>query len=81
MSGSPRAKPIPERLRVEAVGAPSKSRELYEEAASRIEALEFQVNALLSHCQIDECTECSQIVCSEGDPLHFHHDGCPACTE
>lgn len=38
------------------------------------------VDRLLNHCQICECSECSEIVCPHGDPLHLHHDGCPSCS-
>lgn len=27
-----------------------------------------------------ECSTCGAFVCPYGEPLHFHHDGCPACT-
>lgn len=38
-------------------------------------------DALLNHCIKDngECMTCSTIVCPHKEPLHFHHDGCPAC--
>jgi len=36
-------------------------------------------DALLAHCPDSECTICSKIVCPHGEPLHFHHDGCPSC--
>jgi hypothetical protein len=36
-------------------------------------------NALLIQCTNDECILCGAIVCPHGEPLHFHHDGCPAC--
>lgn len=41
------------------------------------------VDALLNHCDKDggECHVCSQIVCPHKDPLHFHHDGCPSCSQ
>lgn len=26
-----------------------------------------------------ECTECGARDCLFGEPLHYHHDGCPAC--
>ncbi len=26
-----------------------------------------------------ECLECGARDCPEGEPLHYHHDGCPAC--
>ena len=25
------------------------------------------------------CNDCASKVCEFGEPLHFHHDGCPAC--
>lgn len=28
-----------------------------------------------------ECPVCSVIICPHKDPMHFHHDGCPACAE
>mgnify|MGYP000131395158 CR=1 FL=1 len=38
---------------------------------------------LLSSCKgagSGECSTCGAFVCPYGEPLHFHHDGCPACT-
>lgn len=32
-------------------------------------------------CYSDECTQCGAIVCPHGEPLHFHHDGCPVCED
>ena len=26
-----------------------------------------------------ECMQCAQRECPHGEPLHWHHDGCPAC--
>jgi len=26
-----------------------------------------------------ECILCGEEDCPHGDPLHYHHDGCPAC--
>ena len=26
-----------------------------------------------------ECMACAQKECPHGEPLHWHHDGCPAC--
>lgn len=34
---------------------------------------------LLRECQECECIVCGAIVCPHHEPLHFHHDGCPAC--
>lgn len=35
---------------------------------------------MLAECKMDECALCGSIVCPHGEPLHFHHDGCPACS-
>jgi len=38
---------------------------------------------LLNHCDKEqgECSVCGRIVCPFKDPLHFHHDGCPSCSD
>ncbi len=28
-----------------------------------------------------ECSICSVLDCPQAEPLHYHHDGCPACTQ
>jgi hypothetical protein len=33
----------------------------------------------VSECWEEECTACGLVRCPKGEPLHFHHDGCPAC--
>ncbi len=33
----------------------------------------------LDRCQDPECFWCGMILCPEAEPLHLHHDGCPAC--
>lgn len=38
-----------------------------------------EVDALLAQCPDGECYVCGGIVCPYSEPLHFHHDGCPAC--
>jgi len=42
-----------------------------------------QCDALLNHCDKDngECGECGRIICPHKDPMHFHHDGCPSCSD
>lgn len=30
-------------------------------------------------CPVDECMICGVRECPYNEPLHFHHDGCPAC--
>ena len=37
------------------------------------------VVGLLDHCPYAECQECAELICPHREPLHFHHDGCPAC--
>lgn len=37
-------------------------------------------DALLNECTDPECLVCGLIVCPYQEPLHFHHDGCPACA-
>ena len=37
------------------------------------------VGLALSECADPECLECGQIMCPHGEPMHYHHDGCPAC--
>ena len=32
-------------------------------------------------CFDEECIACGFVRCPEGEPLHFHHDGCPAEAE
>ena len=27
------------------------------------------------------CDACAKVFCPHGEPLHFHHDGCPACAD
>ncbi len=34
----------------------------------------------LDSCDDGECMVCGVLHCPEGEPLHFHHDGCPACS-
>lgn len=40
-----------------------------------------KLDALLAHCDDGECMTCGTIICPHGEPLHFHHDGCPACYQ
>lgn len=37
-------------------------------------------DADLAKCKDAECIVCGSIVCPHAEPLHFHHDGCPACS-
>lgn len=42
---------------------------------------EAEADAALKRCPDGECMKCAMLVCPHGEPLHFHHDGCPACAE
>ena len=33
----------------------------------------------IDNCDATECMICSIAQCPHSEPLHFHHDGCPAC--
>jgi hypothetical protein len=37
-------------------------------------------DTLLNECVDPECIVCGKICCPHSEPLHFHHDGCPACA-
>lgn len=32
----------------------------------------------IEDCPDQECLDCGARACPLGEPLHFHHDGCPA---
>ncbi len=55
-------------------------RDLYVRGLSGDEAARAQVDPLLNTCAgIEFCEQCAVIFCPYGEPLHFHHDGCPCC--
>lgn len=35
---------------------------------------------ILNECENMECDLCARLCCDHGDPMHFHHDGCPSCA-
>jgi hypothetical protein len=61
-------------------------------AAASLDA-EAKLHALRGHCRdcrrvnpddvhtpaIAECIRCGELDCPHNEPLHYHHDGCPAC--
>ena len=57
------------------------------DARSEIKRLGTMADKLLAHLDDGthqsggECTVCSTICCPDSDLLHFHHDGCPSCSE
>jgi hypothetical protein len=38
---------------------------------------------ILNECTAEggECSMCSRLCCPFSDPFHFHHDGCPSCSQ
>jgi hypothetical protein len=51
------------------------------ELCAEVRRLRESVDKLLAHCPDPECFTCGEAVCPHGEPLHFHHDGCPSCCE
>lgn len=51
------------------------------ELERRVAEKETMVDGLLQHCADPECMTCGRIICPYSEPMHFHHDGCPACAE
>ena len=51
----------------------------YLRALKRQGADHYALDDALAACPDAECLECGRIICPEGEPMHFHHDGCPAC--
>jgi len=67
---------------VKGKGLPVRIAELQAKLAAAEHGLEEanrKVDHLLQHCKDYECSVCSEIACKHHEPLHFHHDGCPAC--
>lgn len=54
---------------------------LREGKTEETEALGKQLDDFLNGPHDPEyCDECGNIFCPWGEPLHFHHDGCPCCA-
>lgn len=51
-------------------------RDVLDSAAIQGAELDAFINA---RCDDWECLTCGQMLCPYGEPLHQHHDGCPAC--
>ena len=49
----------------------------------KIDIPDFEKEALThiktTDCEDNECIICGYRDCPEHEPLHYHHDGCPAC--
>jgi hypothetical protein len=39
-----------------------------------------ELDAAIQECDDHECLTCGALFCPYGEPLHFHHDGCPCCS-
>ena len=45
------------------------------------EAMDRATDEVFQTCPGGECCDqCASIFCPHGEPLHFHHDGCPCCS-
>ena len=55
--------------------------DMIDDQDAEIRDLHRKIDALLAHCPDGECYECGAIICPHKEPLHFHHDGCPACCQ
>lgn len=42
--------------------------------------MEYATEQLFEQCGSETCDQCASIFCPYGEPLHFHHDGCPCCS-
>lgn len=42
---------------------------------------EKEIDSVLALCPDAECGLCGEVICPYHEPLHFHHDGCPACAD
>lgn len=53
----------------------------HSDGATFIEAIRADIpgHPRLQDCIDDECMICGVRDCPVSDPLHYHHDGCPAC--
>lgn len=44
------------------------------------EEADTEADTMLNKCtNIEYCEQCAYVCCYFMEPLHFHHDGCPAC--
>lgn len=44
-----------------------------------IHKINLYLHNYFAACDDDECLMCGEFMCPYGEPLHLHHDGCPAC--
>lgn len=58
----------------------SRSTLAYEHGLSWYDS-EKSPSAPFAECSDPECAVCSVLICKHRDPLHFHHDGCPTCSQ
>lgn len=49
-------------------------------ATDRLNALAEAHRPGAARCGDPECSACAILDCPSVDPLHYHHDGCPACA-
>lgn len=51
----------------------------YDESYILASNTRFVTQACAPPCAEEDCFGCSAAECPHGEPLHRHHDGCPAC--
>lgn len=54
---------------------------VYYELQKLLQRVDQDLEYLLAQCPDPECSTCGMLICPRGDPMHYHHDGCPSCAE
>jgi hypothetical protein len=54
--------------------------------ARRLDRIKYAIKNYYVSCKecedepwVHECIKCGERDCPDGEPLHYHHDGCPSC--
>lgn len=54
---------------------------LLREMTGSVSMTEQQCTGETATCPVEECMVCAIRDCPDHEPLHYHHDGCPACYQ
>jgi hypothetical protein len=57
-----------------------KTTEVSDEAVAMEYSQRLRTHPTAEACPVDECSFCAVRDCPDGEPLHYHHDGCPMCS-